>query len=191
MSLTNLFVILHLVGLVIGLGSATVGDAIFFKALRTKRLAAEEFTLLQTISRLIWIGIAILILSGIGLVVVKFQTVAGYHIPAKLWLKFILTGIIAGNGLFIHYRIYPLLAQSVDKPLATSPLAKHLRALTISGAVSLISWWSAFLLGSLRGLPLSFIELLGIYLVIILVGVITAPVIGMALFKQSSSKSTI
>ena len=96
MSLSNILVIGHLIGLIIGLGAATVGDTIFFRALKNKRLATEEFSLLQTISRLIWIGLTILILTGIGIVLVKWQTVAGYHIPAKLWLKFILTGILAG-----------------------------------------------------------------------------------------------
>ncbi len=190
MTLSTVFFIGHLVGLILGLGSATVGDTIVFRALKTKRLSTAEFQLLQTISRLIWLGLTILILSGIGLVLIKFQSLADYHIPAKLWLKFILTAIIAANGLFIHYRIYPLLAQSLDQPLEKTPLASHFKALTRSGAISVISWWSAFLLGSLRGLPFSLFELFAVYLSMITIGLVIAPAIGQLLFARPVSKNS-
>lgn len=191
MTLGTVFVISHLIGLVFGLGSATVGDVLFFRALRNRQFSEDEVDNLHTIGLLTWIGLSILILSGIGLVWWKFATIADYTIPAKLAAKLTIVVIIALNGLFIHRLTIPLLRQSIGKSLEKTVFFQSSRLIFASGALSLTSWWSAFLLGGLRKIEFSYLEWLAIYGAVLAIAIIASQLIHHRLFRfeTASSKS--
>lgn len=163
MDLGDLFLILHLVGVVFGLGSASIGDIVFLRALRAGRITRENFATIEVVGRLVWVGLGILILSGIGLVWYHFANIPDWVIPAKLWAKLTLVLVITANGLLIHSRILPLIHASLDQPLEMTPLGRSLRLAGTSGAISLTSWWVTFVLGGFRSLDLDYGTIMAIY----------------------------
>ena len=87
----------------------------------------------------------------------------------------IVVGVIILNGAFLNLLISPRLVHiSFGKRHPHEPgELHHLRKLAFAlGAVSIVSWYSAFILGALRRLSFSFIELLSAYLVIVALAVI-------------------
>src|SRR3989344_3523616 len=58
---------LHILGLVLGLGAATITDIFFFKFIKDFRISHDEAAVMNTLSQIIWAGLAILIITGLGL----------------------------------------------------------------------------------------------------------------------------
>ncbi len=146
----ELTVFLHLVGLALGFGGALVSDVMFFSSIKDKRISKQELHFMQLGGRMVWIGLIILFLSGIGLVWFKPALLAS----SKFLLKMVVVTVIAINGAVFHLRHLPHLRDHVELPFHNSEsfLARsHL--LTISGAISVVSWFSAAFLGSLPGVP--------------------------------------
>jgi uncharacterized membrane protein len=67
MVMLELFNFLHFIGLVFGLGGATIATIISIKADKDKDIAKAFGKIIPTISKLIWIGLILLIISGIAL----------------------------------------------------------------------------------------------------------------------------
>jgi hypothetical protein len=86
--------IIHILGVTFGLGGATTSDLLFFRALRNKKIDASEFALLKTASLVVWAGLILLILSGLGMIWL------GGEIPDndRLYAKMTIVGVILFNS---------------------------------------------------------------------------------------------
>jgi uncharacterized membrane protein len=179
----NLIVLLHLIGAVIGVGGATVTDVFFFKFLRNFRIDEEEADILRDLSDIIWFGLGIAVLSGVGLYVPSMDVL---HDTPKFIVKVIAVGIITINGVILNLYITPrMLEIRFEREPGTLPTRMHRfrRAAFASGAVSFISWYTALILGGFRGLTMRFETLLTIYLVALVLGVV-----GSQLFERHLDK---
>src|SRR3989344_7034089 len=67
MVLLELFNFLHFLGLAYGLGGATLAAIISRKADRDVDLGKQVMKIIPSISKLIWVGLILLIVSGIGI----------------------------------------------------------------------------------------------------------------------------
>ena len=147
----TLWLMVHNVGFIIGLGAATVTDVLFFRFLKDHQISEEEKGTMDTLSSMIWIGLAILIISGIMLYVPSAERLA---MSAKFLLKLVVIGVILFNGILLNIYVAPRLRGLSFA--GTRPETHFRRIAFILGGISIFSWYSAFILGALRSIPLTF-----------------------------------
>lgn len=67
MALLEIFNFLHFIGLAFGLGGATIATIISAKAAKDKQVAKVIGKIFPSVVKLIWVGLVLLIISGIAL----------------------------------------------------------------------------------------------------------------------------
>ncbi len=160
----GLLLVGHLVGVALGLGGATITDIFFFKFLKDYRISEAEADILHTLSQVIWFALGLLTLTGVAIFLPER---AALVVSAKFLLKILIVGVIIVNGLFLNILIHPRLISisfGIEHPHQSGELSRLRRLVFALGAVSLVSWYSAFALGLLPTVPFSFERLLLIYL---------------------------
>lgn len=161
---------LHMIGMALGLGGALITDIFFFKFLKDYKISEGEADTMNTLSQVIWIGLGILILSGIGL---YLPEMARLNASPKFLVKAIVVGVIVINGLFLNLLIAPKLVKITFERKPHPDGMHHIRRIAFAlGAISMTSWVSAFVLGSFRSSPLPFGQLLAMYVSLLCIGVI-------------------
>ena len=167
-----LLIIFHLFGFALGVGAATMADIFFFRFLSDLRISEQENQTLKTISQVIWVGLGLLLVSGVGIVLTDPAT---YFASAKFLVKMVVVSVITVNGLFLNLFITPLLVRISfgDKHPHQSGELRHERGLAFAGgAISLTSWYTAFILGFMDKAPMPFWPLLVSYFAL-LIGAVT------------------
>lgn len=172
------WIIIHNIGFILGLGGATITDIFFFRFLKDQKISEEEKGTMDTLTNVIWVGLAVLIVSGLML---YLPNQARLNISAKFLLKVVVVAVVTINGLLLNLSVAPRMRSfSFDE---TTP-ARHFRRLAFAlGAISITSWYMAFFLGSLRRIHVTFEHGLLIYL-----GIVVAAVIGSQLFEVVASR---
>ena len=186
--------LVHLLGVVFGLGGATVSDVLFLKSLKDERITKKEKSFLDGASMVIWFGIALLLVSGSYMFWLNWDVLSG---QARMQAHVSIGLIIILNGLFLNIYISPKLTQySADKnkkfASAMVQIAyRNVRRLAfMSGAVSLTSWYSAFLLGFAGRFVLpvySYGEIFGVYLLILVVVLLISRMVESCSWKKHMS----
>ncbi|MDP3974836.1 MAG: hypothetical protein Q8P88_00920 [Candidatus Jorgensenbacteria bacterium] len=162
--------ILHLLGVAVGAGGAFVSDAMFFSSVRDEKISTTEMRFLTMGSAAVWVGLALLFLSGLGLVWMDPAHTLGSE---KFWAKMTVVVIIFANGLFFRRFHIPRLARHVGEHFPSSDeFIRRVPLLLASGAVSAVSWVSAIVLGALRGVPYGYGTIMGAYLAFVFLGVV-------------------
>ncbi|GMR19168.1 MAG: hypothetical protein BMS9Abin34_296 [Patescibacteria group bacterium] len=184
-------VISHIIGTVLGAGGATMSDFIFFKSIEDGKINRTEFGFLKMASAVVWAGFIILVFSGFGFLIL-YRVVApelGLLYDPKLWAKLSVVGVILLNGLVMHWKVFPLLKSRVDKPLTSSEFINRSPIVFTTGAISIISWYTALILGGWRGLDLPYSTIIGAYLLAISGGIVVANIFGRYLIEKMRSKN--
>lgn len=178
MNLYELALVFHLLGVVFGLGGATVSDVLFLKSIKDERITPKEKSFLEGASLVIWLGIAILLFSGAVMYWMNWDVLSQ---QPRSQAHVSIVAIIILNGLFLNFFISPkLLFWSEEKekrPEAVFSYRKIRRFAFVSGAISLTSWYSALFLGFARRFifpPFSYGEIMGGYFLILLLAILTA-----------------
>ena len=172
----GLIAVLHILGAGVGLGSATISDVLFFKFLRDFKISEWEADILGTLSRVIWVSLAILVISGAGL---YLPDSALLNESPKFLAKMIIVAVIIVNGAFLNLWITPRLVKISfgGRHEHEAGELHYARRLAFAlGAISVISWYSAFILGSLRESPAGFSLILGGYFLLIAGGVVASQI---------------
>lgn len=172
--------ILHIIGTAFGVGGATVGDFMFFRILKNKTITKTEVDIWEIIARVIWFGLLILVFSGFGfLILARFQGYAPHLIyNAKFLVKYTIVFIIFINGLMFHWKVFPVLRDSVGQSLRAEPFLGKSRLIFTVGAISIVSWYATLILGAWRDLNLSYLSIFGIYLIALALAIAAANIIG-------------
>lgn len=161
----------HLLGVVLGLGGATITDIFFFKFLKDYKISREEADVLHTLSQVIWFGLALLVLSGIGLYLPEAETL---NHSSKFLVKMVAVAVIIINGSLLNLIVSPRLVKISfgEKHHHTAGELHRLHRFAFAlGAISITSWYAAFILGLFRSINLSFGKLLAIYLILLVAAV--------------------
>jgi len=178
---------LHLIGVVIGFGGALVADMLFFKFLKDYKISKMESQVLRYVSETVWVGIIVLMISGLALFAID---PVGLMNAAKFQAKIAIFLVIIINGLVLHFSIQPTLRtiNFRDKHKhKKGELSRYRKRAFASGAISLSSWLSIFVLASLpRSQPYSFVTLIGVYLLVVVIAIISALVLENLLQRQGS-----
>lgn len=181
-----LFIVLHLLGFAFGLGGATFSDIFFFKFLKDFKISNFENNTLETFSRFIWIGLFLAYISGIALFLGNYTALAA---SSKFLLKVIVVIVVTINGAFLTLLISPNLTNIhfIGK-IEAKKLHKLRRLAFAMGGVSIVSWYSAFILGTLKSIPLPLGTLLAIYGLLLTVAVSVTQIIEHALTHKQIEK---
>lgn len=170
-------IMFHLLGAAIGVGSATVADILFIKFIKDFRISEMEASVLKTISQVIWLALAVIVLSGIGLFLSHAEDLLD---NAKFLVKMIVVAVIIANGAFLNLVVTPKLVEMSFKEgmgLGLDKFRFERRAAFAMGAVSLTSWYATFILGVARGISINFFSLLGLYAGLLVAAVIISQII--------------
>lgn len=168
----TIYTIAHVLGAVIGAGAAFMGDAMYLFSSKDKVITHSELRFLKLSSVMVWIGLFITIISGLLL----FSTnPIGYLTSSKFLVKMAIIMIIAINGVVFHFVHIPTFKKILGASMVKSELfKKRSKWVYASGGLSMVSWILAIALGSMRGIPYTFWEGFGLYLVFVVIGVVGA-----------------
>lgn len=176
MSLRLLALIIHLVGFALGLGGATLSDIMFFKSLRSRKFSSSDLSTLSTLSRVIWAGLGLLIFSGLSIFTMIYAEQGSLPLLASpRWqAKLTLVGIVLLNGLLFKFSIFPFLRKNVDKAMSLQTFGSKLWQLAISGAVSIVSWYSILIISTLpREFKPPYLQFMAVWIGLVILGAIT------------------
>lgn len=148
----TLLIGLHLLGLCFGLGGATMLDFWILRWMQRGRLPLEIKSTFDFISVVVAIGLGLLWLSGLG-----FLALYGMESPEKLnnpklWAKMCVVAALTINGMLIHVFVLPVVLRDVSQPMLYGVSRGRIAVFLISGALSAVSWYTAFAFGIFREL---------------------------------------
>ncbi|MCI5108601.1 MAG: hypothetical protein MRY49_02010 [Candidatus Pacebacteria bacterium] len=167
--LKEFFIILHVLGAVIGAGAAFISDAMFFSSVKDRVVSRTEIRFMKIGSTFVWIGLVILFISGS---LIFLTDPEGYLSSSKFLIKMFIVFVIFLNGIVFHAKHLPLIGRHADHHYPSSDeFVRKKKLLTISGVISVTSWMLALILGSLSSIPFSFITALVVYLLIEIVSI--------------------
>lgn len=167
------WLIIHNIGFILGLGGATITDVFFFRFLKDGVISEGEKQTMDTLSNVIWVGLTILIVSGVMLFLPEQ---ARLGVSSKFLLKVVVVSVVTINGVFLNILVAPRMR---SLSLAQTPPARHFRKLAFAlGAISITSWYTAFFLGSFRSINLALREGIAVYL-----GLVIAAVVGSQIYE--------
>lgn len=168
------WIIIHNIGFIMGVGAATITDIFFFRFLKDNVITEDKKGTMDTLSRVIWAGLAILFVSGTMLYLPEQARLA---VSSKFLLKLIVVGVIVGNGILLNMLVAPRMRQFSFE--GTVPARRYRQLSFALGGISIISWYTAFFLGSLRTIPITLNLGLLVY-----GGLLVAVVIGSQIFER-------
>ena len=161
--------IVPIIGFSIGLGAATVTDVLFFKFLKTYKVSTQAAEIMHTLSRVIWVALLIIIISGVCLYLPYTER---YNETAKFLVKMIVVAVILINGLVLNVVVSPRLPEIFPGTPAPTTQLSRLRKLAFAlGSISVTSWYSALVLGALRKVPFSFSAIILTYVCLLIVAI--------------------
>lgn len=160
-------VFFHALAAALGVGAATLTDIFFFKFLRDREISRVEHSMLGTFSQVIWFALGMLVLTGIGLFLPQATALLGSE---KFVLKMALVLILIINGVLLNIVLTPKLTKIAFGGVETED-RKHLvfyrRLAFILGPISIVTWYTVFILGSIRALPIPLAEATLAYLFVL------------------------
>jgi YVTN family beta-propeller protein len=169
--LKQIFTSLHIIGAVIGAGAAFMSDATFLKSIRNENIDKIEFSFLNLFSKFVWGGIGLIVLSGVGLFTLQPDV---YVSSSKFLAKMTIVLIIVLNGVLFHALHIPYIKKSWKQKLFASLPTGEGAVIALSGAVSMVSWMSALVLGTWRSVPYGYLEIMAVYVFIVSCGMVGA-----------------
>lgn len=163
--------LIHLTGLIMGLGGAVLADYTIFSQGVIRPVSDYTITQTRFLSHIVSIGLCILWVSGFALIMVKLQLQPNFMQNPKVWAKIVVVVMLTINGILVHRYILPLVIRARGCRLFDGVTPRQIAGLTFLGSVSLVSWSLPFVLGKAAGLnfvtPMSLI--LATYVVLVLV----------------------
>ncbi|WP_244965547.1 hypothetical protein [Methylobacterium soli] len=150
--LLTLLVGMHLVGLCLGLGGATMLDFWILRWMRWGGMPPEIERTFLFISKVVSVGIGLLWLSGLGFLALYAVEAPEKLANPKLWAKILVVVVLTVNGLLIHALVLPSVLRDVRRPMLAGASGIEAGIFLVSGAVSGVSWYTAFALGLMREL---------------------------------------
>jgi len=164
-----LLVIGHIIGTVLGAGAATFAEILHMRAMRDGVIDPEESATLKVTYRILRIGLFITIITGFGFLL-YFRFVSGHTeilYSEKLWAKMTIVLLIPLNAFLLQMRKIPF---------------------WLGSAISLTAWYAAIILGVYRGIPFSYLEILGIFAGAVLIMAAALVLIRKSYYKIASAK---
>lgn len=150
-------IIVHLIGTVLGVGGATFTEIFYLKAKRDGIFEPYEIDYIRIAVFVMRIGLAILIVSGFGfLLLYRLNGANEMLLASKLWAKLAIILVLILNTYLMQAKKIPML---------------------IGASLSLTSWYAALVLGAWRSLTASFISIIIVYIVAVILVVLILKIV--------------
>lgn len=146
MDLYNFAVVLHVIGAVIGVGTVTVHDLQFYRAIGDRDLAAGYQKSVIFYGKLIHSGLFLLVISGLYFMIAR----PAFWNSEKILTKLGLLVVLIVNGFLINNIFHPKFARlKMDDWLEKSPAFKKLTLTKLPiDAISIATWYAIVFLGA-------------------------------------------
>ncbi len=154
--------VVHVITVVVGMGSALVSDILFNFYAKDKKLDNTEKKTLEILSKVVWWSLLLIIISGI---IIFFTNTGKYMGSDKFLAKMTILAVLLLNGTMLNFRVWP---HVLGKGFFTSKKEITTRRLAFfGGAVSVVSWISVCALGVFDTSPTSYGNLMALYILIV------------------------
>ncbi|MEZ4103013.1 MAG: vitamin K epoxide reductase family protein [Candidatus Paceibacterota bacterium] len=190
-SLTNLLaeykgiiVFFHAFAAAIGVGAATITDIFFFKYLKDYKISESEHKTMETLSSVIWVALGVLVLTGIGLFIPQSEILS--H-SSKFLTKALAVLVLILNGVMLNLSISPRMMEITfgDDFSHQKGELHFMRKLAFAlGAISITSWYTIFILGSIRSIPVSTGTGVFAYILLLFVAIIGSQVFDRLMIRK-------
>lgn len=177
---------IHLMAIAIGVGGATFTDIFFLKFLKDLRISENEAEVLHTFSQVIWLALAVILISGFALWLPQAEVL---NESAKFLAKIAVMAVIIINGSFLNLLVAPRLVKisfGQEHNHETGELRYSRKLGFALGAISIISWYAAFVLGIVRATTLTLESILLIYVLILVAATAASQWLEQSLEKRTS-----
>lgn len=164
-------IIVHVTAAAVGLGAATLTDIFFFRFLKDLRIGEFEAGILRTLSQVIWMALAVILVSGLGMYLPQAEL---FNHDPKFLVKMMGLFVIIVNGAVLNLVIAPKLVKISFGKGNTQQSPELLRARRLAflcGPISLFSWYAVFILGLLN-VSLMFGQWLVMYAALLVLAVV-------------------
>lgn len=148
---------IHLLGLVMGLGGTFIVDIMFAHFMKNYSISARESVVMHLIGQMIIFGLILLVLSGIALLLPAYNSFAE---NPRFIMKMIVVFVVIINGIALNLYLTPKMKKISLVEEEKKRYEKLTRISFALGAISIVSWISAFFLAMLKAdltLPLSYL----------------------------------
>lgn len=173
--------IIHILGVVVGMGTALVSDFLFSFYSHNKKLSHSETYTLKILSTIVWFGLIIITVSGVGLFLSDIET---YIVSTKFLAKMSILAILVLNGFILNRYISKVM---MKRGFLSYHKYTGLRKLAFAcGSISIISWLSVLSLGVTSKIHLSYPALIELYGVVVVGGIIIALIVEKNTFENKS-----
>ncbi len=175
----TIFLVFHVLSVVMGMGSALTSDLLFNFYSKNKTLNDTERKTLRFLSTAVWVSLIVIILSGLC---IFFSDPYRYEHSQKFISKMIIMVVLLANGLFLHKVVSP---HFDDRGLLKFKSKRPIRQIAFAcGAVSLISWTTVCVLGTISRISYTFQQFILGYLIFTICGIIFALIIEKKTFND-------
>ncbi len=138
--------LLHLAGLIMGLGGAVLADYTTWSRGVIRPVSAYTIYQMQFLSRIVLAGLVLLWVSGAGLIWLGTMNNPDYLTNEKLWAKLLIVVVLTINGVVVHRFVMPYLRDSIGRRLFENVGKVDIALLTMVGSLSFVSWMTPFVL---------------------------------------------
>jgi len=161
----------HVFFMAVGLGGATIADVLFFKFLRDHTISKNKLTVMNTMSQVIWVALVGIVVSGLMLFL---PNVESYLESGRFVGKMTIVTVLLVNGALLNFWIAPKMTRIFpEKGRSLTSSLRRLRKFAFAlGAISIVSWYSVFILGSLRTFDFSYTKIMSIYLLLLFIAIV-------------------
>lgn len=161
--------VVHVLAVVLGMGSALVSDLLFSFFSKDKKLNPTQISTLSILAKVVFYGLVIIIISGIALFLSDIER---YMNSAKFLAKMSILLVLLVNGYILNKNVWPRL---LGENFFTDIKERGIRRLAFAcGAISVVSWLSVCTLGVLNRVNMSYGNIVSIYLAIVIFGIVVS-----------------
>lgn len=181
----EIFLKVHFIGFIIGLGAATISDILFFKFLKDFKIDKFEADTLHTISKIVWGGVGLFTISGICLFIGKYDLLVK---SSSFLSKMTIVAVVIMNGIFLHFNVSPKLRKlKLIGKVTNKDMILRTKAL-IGGVISVTSWYSVLFLAINKGYGFKYPQIMGFYILVLGAGILGAIILSRLLNLKDQKK---
>ncbi|MDX1607751.1 MAG: hypothetical protein R3251_00875 [Candidatus Spechtbacterales bacterium] len=189
LNIWDVLIWVHVLGAILGGGAAFTSDFMFTSSIKDGKITGDELRFLKTVSMVVWIGIGVSILSGLGLFWLEPDVILESD---RMLAKVSIVAIIIANGLLFHFVHIPKLKAITEK--GRNDFLKWCSndyQFFMSGAISGVSWLTVITLGVMHDTPYSFLTIMLMYLSILFLAVSASLIIRSHTLDKFAQESEI
>lgn len=168
------WVVVHVIGVVLGVGAATINDVLFMRAIGSPEEGEAYRRYNGTLSLVAWAGVLLLIASAIYF----WIQIPGIHDSEKILTKIGLTALLVVNAGAMMSLLRPYVMRM--KPADWSDAAKlgWVKSVGVPfGVISAVSWYAALILGAVGRTGWGYEQILPYYVAAIITGMVVGSIL--------------